>query len=433
MALLAQGKALAEQGTVLDRLSLIRDIYRALIANNRTYAAFEPEVVSPLIEQLSSHKVILDPMAGYGGLLSLCARSKHKVSAFCVEYNPPAYLWQILINPDNAKKLMDLIEVVLALKARWPSIRFRAAMCNDWYPIQSVELLLQLWLLFQKATKKAALSEADSIRFALALMLPFVGRFACSVQGNVVTHIKQGGMCVYNQWEKDFSAYLKVVNRKLNDNFINTKNFRHTSLLDDCKSVDLSGHLFSAMITSPPYPNSRDYYSIFAPENAFLELLEQKKLIRGYTIKNRLIGSPIISVSGEEKKSSLLDVKSKSARKFLKWIEDYKGTQQLMYDNKIYYLPYFAKYFSDLEGAYNHIAQYICAGFEGFVIVVNNTHRKKIVPVREAVIDIWRDLGFVAEVIDEYTRELSHVGGINPNVKGLSARHMEYTIKVSKP
>jgi hypothetical protein len=83
-----------EEIVLLERGSLIRGIYRALLQNDRTYAAFDPKQVMPLVNKLASRKVILDPMAGYGSLITFCSHASNPVSAFCIEYNPPAYLYR---------------------------------------------------------------------------------------------------------------------------------------------------------------------------------------------------------------------------------------------------------------------------------------------------------------------------------------------------
>lgn len=260
--------------------------------------------------------------------------------------------------------------------------------------------------------------------------MPFVGRLASCVQGNVVTHVKQGGLCVYEGWHDDFSNYISFLRGKLIHKHDESNNVNHKSLLANCITVKLPRNKFPSMITSPPYPNSRDYAAMFGPENAFLAFLEEQGNIKGFTLKQRLIGCPCVSESDGSQKKTPNDVKSPTARAFLKAIVGFKGSKSAMYDEHVYYLPSFSKYFHELEAAYENIAPSLSRDFEGYVIVVNNTHRKQIIPVAKVVIEIWRRLGFKAELEAEYTRELPHVGGINPKVKGLAARHTEYTIKV---
>ncbi len=419
-----------EKDVLLDRVSLIRGIYRALLQNDRTYAAFDPKQVTRLVDKLASRKLILDPMSGYGSLITFCSQANKPVSAYCIEYNPPSYLWQILINPQNAEKFIMLIDYVEQMKKRWPITSIRALSSKEWYPPESIKILMQLWALCHDAAGSLSLKGIAQTEFALAFILPFIGRLAACVQGNVVTHIKQGGLCIYEGWQEDFSSYISFLRRKLIQKLEESKNIKHESQLANCMSVKLPRGKFPAMITSPPYPNSRDYAAMFGPENAFLALLEGKGIIEGFTIKQRLIGCPCVSESDGSQKRTPADVKSPTARAFLRAVADFKGSKGAMYDEQVYYLPSLSKYFVELEAAYENIAPSLSKNFEGYIIVVNNTHRKQIIPVAQAVIEIWRRLGFKADLEDEYTRELPHVGGINPKVKGLSARHTEYTIRV---
>jgi hypothetical protein len=124
----------------------------------------------------------------------------------------------------------------------------------------------------------------------------------------------------------------------------------------------------------------------------------------------------------------LMKSKALKQKSFYLFIANYSETKRAKMDNEVYYLPYYCNYFYGLERAYENISQYLASNFIGYIIAVNNTARKKIVPVSEFVQETWVRLGFQAKI--ESFKELAHVGGINPRVKGLSARHVEYTIKV---
>jgi predicted transcriptional regulator len=62
--------------------------------------------------------------------------------------------------------------------------------------------------------------------------------------------------------------------------------------------------------------------------------------------------------------------------------------------------------------------------------VTNNTARNVVIPVAQSIVETFHKSNIEAKIVDKYTRELSHVGTMNPRVKGFKARHMEYTIKV---
>lgn len=415
----------------IERLSLIRGVYRSLIGKGRSYAAFEPDRIVPLITTLASRKLIFDPMAGYGGLLTLCAKFEIPVSSFGIEYNPPSYLWQMLIHPNNSESLIRIAERTLVGIKKYDTRYKRAEISDEWFSESAQEILENLYNLIFGYSKEIS-SPSDPRILTLSLMTPFVGRLASCVQGNIVTHVKKGGVVIMQDWLYDFQTYLYVIIERLKNICLESFNKDHIVKLGDCKTVDLENYSFPAMITSPPYPNSRDYASMFGPENEFLRFLEAKEYFSGISLRSRLIGSPCISTENGSKKATLSDVNSAKAKKFLNSILEYKGSLQAKYDNEVYYFPFFAKYFSDLEAAYGHISKSLATSFQGYIIVVNNTHRKMIVPVCEVVMEVWNNLGFRTGVVEKYTRELPHVGGLNPNVKGLIARHTEYTIRICR-
>ncbi len=412
----------------LGRLTLLRNIYRALINNGRTYAAFEREQISPLLKILERYDEIFDPMAGYCTLMTYC--SEIGIRTFCIESNPPAYLWGVLLHPANTNLFLNMIECLLKLRKKWPITRKMAQSSDYWFTDVSLELINKLFLLCQQSTSGLRISKKKSKKIAIALLLPFTGRLSCSVPGNMVTHVKMGGICVYKRWHEDFCEYLETLRDIMKQNMQNVKTAKHKLLFDDCRTIKLDKNRFPAMITSPPYPNSRDYSRMFAPENNLLEWFNKTGYLRNIRIRTRLIGSVEVSEKENYVKRTISDVKSLSARKFLNGIENYKGTKKAEYDNKVYYLPYFSNYFSSLERAYRNISSALSKKFEGYIIVVNNTARNQVVPVAKSIVDIWKELGFQSCIIDEMTREKFHVGGINPRARGSKAKHIEYTVKV---
>jgi hypothetical protein len=369
-------------------------------------------------------------MSGYGTLISICSREEFPVSAYCIEQNPPSYFWQLLINPSNSRYFSELCDGFLDLRNKWPHFQSRALISPDWFPSESKEIIKQLFRAAMKISGKFRLTESTQQQISLAFLLPFVGRLSSCVQGNIVTHVKEGGIVVLEDWESDFEDYICFLKNHVHTTSLLARNRHHTSILADCTTFRSNKNKFSAMITSPPYPNSRDYALMFGPENEILRHLQELGSIGTFTLGGRLIGCPSISEQNGRTKKSITDVVTPTAQTFLKRIQSFQGSKQVNYDNSIYYLPYFANYFSDLERAYLNISKSLATNFEGFIVTVNNTHRKNIIPVAQSVIEIWKNLGFQAEIVDEYTRELAHVGGINPRVKGYTARHVEYTIRV---
>jgi hypothetical protein len=411
---------------ILGATTLVRGVYRALLADGRTYAGFEPRHMK-WVERLTLRGDILDPMAGYGGLMRYCRASNHLLASYNVECNPPSYLWMVVTHPGKAEPLLALCDRLLACRGKWPQQRLRVVAGESWYPDQSLSMLQSLWHLTHGICVHVA-SPMEVEDLSLAVLLPFSGRLATCVQGNVVTHVKRGGFCVYRGWRDDFVTYLEALREELAV-ARESRSRKHTIRLGDACRIDLGQRRFAAMLTSPPYPNGRDYAKVFAPENDLLRRLSEMKLIsKRCTLTGRLIGSSDVSEDGTLPDAQT--VHSKAANNFLRFIRQYDKTATAAYDNEVYYYPYFRNYFAGLERAYENIANFLAKDFLGYLIVTNNTARKRIIPVANFLLETWRRLGFQARIVD--TLEVSHVGGINPRVKGLSARHAEYIVEVSR-
>lgn len=365
----------------LGNLSFIRGIYRSLLKSGRTYAAFEEDRVFPLVHELAGRREILDPMAGYGTLMSYC--SKLNVSAYSIEYNPPAYLWEVLIHPGNAPKFITFAQRLEEYRKNWPRANVKASVSKDWFPDESKRIIIRLFSLCKQILNELQLKECNTEEMCLAFLLPFVGRFSSSVPGNIVIHTKRGGICVYTGWQTDFSDYIdSIVERlTLNSDPSVCKTISHQVIYGDCRTMELPERKFAAMITSPPFPNSQDYSSMFAPENACLVELTNRQLIDGYPFSHPLIGTVYVSSIKASNEGNEYIISSKSAKKFLSGIENFKGkTKNVQYDIKVYYLPYFVSYFAEIEKAFVNVSKALNKDFEGYIIVVNNTAKKSGCP-----------------------------------------------------
>lgn len=414
---------------LLDSSFPIHSVYRALLNSGRTYAAFKEKPILSLLSQFDGHKEIFDPMAGYGCLMTYCSQSPSKFRSFNIECNPPSHYWQYLMHPKNFDVIIALCERVLGARKGWPQSRVDMCISDTWFPRESFIILEKLWSFCLEIATNLS-NEPEKI--AVSFLLPFVGRFSSYVQGNVVTHIKPGGICVHTGWKDDFATYTTVVLDRLKNKRDLCKQFKHHIVLGDARTYKFRNKQFSAMITSPPYPNGRDYSKMFALENAFIDWLVSRKYISDVSLKTRLIGSPIVSESNGYVKKTPEDIQSKPAKEFLYFLQDYKENKRAENDNRVYYVPYYSNYFYGLEQAYRNISTCLEKPFKGYIVVVNNTARKKVIPVAETVVDIWQKLNYDAQIDHTRTQEFAHVGGLNPRVKGINARHVEYTIRITR-
>jgi len=408
----------------LTSLSLIREVYRILLSSGRTYAAFQEKKIFPLVESLSGRKEILDPMSGYGSLMSYC--SKVGISSFGLEFNMPLYLWQVLNHPKNTILFKQCINKLHEKKRKWPRTSQLATVSDEWFPEESKSLFLGFYNIVCQILSKDTNNNKKTKEFALAFLLPFAGRLSSSVQGNMTTHVKRGGLCIYKNLVNDFEEYLSVVKNRLEaiEKISNSK--KHIIILGDCRTYKFPRNYFSAMITSPPYPNHRDFSAVFIVENELIRWLVEDKAIKFNSIDGLAIGTNI--VSGREK----VEVRSEVVRNFLEKILHYKDPkrEKASYDNKVYYIPYFSRYFFDLEQAYVNIIPSLRKNFEGYINVVNNTTRDQIVPLAQFIIEFWKRNGFNTEIFSQ--KESFHVGTKNPRARGFKAKHMEYIIKISR-
>jgi hypothetical protein len=403
----------------LTRTTLLRKIYRVLLNKGRTYAAFT-EKERDLIESLRDKKEILDPMSGYGSLTRYCAQTG--LQSFCLEYNLPQHLWQLLCHPAHSENFIEAIQLLLNKQKYWPVTTVRATVSDEWYTPESQHILLDLLSLTDEAIDKCFGHNENLNYLIAALLLPFVGRLSCSVPGDIVTHVKKGGICVYVNWQADFELYLRALKRHLENIKLMSKSTSHTLAHGDARSYKFPKKRFGAMLTSPPYPNHRDFISMFAPEHAFLDILQMPGSITSRRALEHIIGSNFVSERPERTPMT------KVANDFLKAIKNLKRNETAIRHDRQYYVPYFENYFADLEEAYKNVASALKQKFEGYIIVVNNTHRNLLVPVSDTIMEIWQSLDFNAAVFS--TTESFHVGTKNPRARGLRARHTEYVIKV---
>lgn len=417
---------------VLDKTTLMHDIYRALLLKGRTYAAFEYDRVIPLIERLKNRGPILDPMSGYGTLMSICSCLPYRVDTCNVECNIPSYYWQLLVNPNYIPYFISLCDKFSLNISSIDDISTRAKISTTWFVNESFQLFRSLWMVLNNSIASDDSYHLSNEDIAVAFLLPFVARLSCYVQGDIVTHVKKGGLCVFVGWKDDLRKYVSALRICLLNRLARyTVKSKHEFVLADARYLTLSNK-YDCFITSPPYPNGTDYNRMFAPENAWIEWMVSAGLMVAPPHLGRLIGSPIVSEKNGTPKKTIDDLTSPAAIKFIKKLASFKGSRQAIYNNEVYYLPYFCNYFHGLQEAYENIARNLADSCEGYIIAINNTARKMVIPVAESIIDIWRNYGFNARIDSKFTREVSHVGGLNPDVKGFIARHTEYTIRVTR-
>jgi hypothetical protein len=415
-----RGLSLAELG----RTSLIGIMSRSLLRDGRAYAAFTGEHLGWLDRLAPGDTPVLDPTSGYGLLANAC--QKRGIDSYCIEMNPPQYLWQVLCLPEVREGMRSAVSWMLAKRRDWPKgPTERAAVSADWLPPQSIELLCALLDLGESAAESSFQPlPLDRTILSAALITPFASRLASCVPGDI-THLKRGGMCVYLGWRDDLATYLRAVLERLDSLGACRVTSSHAVVLADSRAFRPVGYEFKTMLTSPPYPNRVDYSTLFAPENVMLKALAAR-LPSAFSA-----GSPLLGTNRTQGVQSA-EPTSSCVLEFLDRIRDKRwSTKKQQRDETGYYHRYYSNYFGSLEELYRNTAGYVSLDrFNGFIVIRDNTHHGVTVPAADATVETWRSLGFEAKVVD--ATEVFHVGTKNPRARGVRAKHKEYVIEVCR-
>lgn len=409
----------------IHKISFLRPIYKTLFLKKAAYASFNKQQLGALLRKTLPAEEIFDPMAGYGTITNACAALG--VNTYCIEINPPSYLWQMLNSNSIREEL--LCAVSHARKTTQKEIKRTKpiGVTDGWFPDESKHILSTIWNFTLDSLQNNNQSENNEIALC-SILLPLLGRLASHTAGTINIHVKPGGMVNYNNIRQDIDFYLGSL-----ESYIRSQQqfkTRHITICDDA-STHKAHKTFSKMITSPPYPTTRDYYAFFFPENYAIENIFKPKTIPISQVRNSLIGTASISkIKKENPKPAFSTLTSETAQHFLMELAEWKGKKRSVDDNRTYYIPYFYNYFKMLQQAYCNISSYMDRQSTGYIVVVNNTARRFIIPVSSFIIETWRAFGFDAEIDSEFTSEKSHVGSINPRAVGFKARHMEYAIRI---
>lgn len=363
---------------------------------------------------------MLDPMSGYGSLTHLAVAQSQ--SCFCLELNEPQFLWQVLTHPSYRETILAAA-VHLRVSIRKGSRPACAIISDSFFPEDAKQIVRDLRTEVQRAVEHSG-AGSDMTDIVDALMLPFVGRLACVRPSFNPAHVKRGGgICVLKDWQQDFRDYLDALIALLGRLPVPPVSCPALGLAHgDARSFEFERRSCDGLLTSPPYPNRADYASLFLPEIDYLSWIRDADPHSN----PRLIGSVVVS-----KRSGVVP-RATTATRFLDEADRHAGVRgnSAEYDQRIYYRPYFEEYFAGLEQAWLNVETALADRAQGFIVVVNNTHRGAVVPVAEFACEVWRGLGFEAQVSD--TSEHTHVGTKNPRARGVRAIHSRHVVQIER-
>jgi hypothetical protein len=399
-------------------LQNISHVYKGLILRNRAFASFKEKeeletIYSDLIQYISEEDAILDPMSGYGGSMSFFGKKGYRT--INIEINPPEYYWQLLINPQNTKAILSIIEQMRKEKIKLPQIKKMFSLVDDLFSDEAINNIKTLYHIITEYSNNNDL--------AIALLLPFVSRFANYQKSKTnITHFKQGGLCTYVGWEEDFQNYLIIIHKRLSEDIVKYKQTEHTNILSDIMKVDITDK-FSYFITSPPYPNYRDYSKLFKIENWVLDniILEKPTDFNMMIGSNNVSGKKYGEIHSAKANNFLVELKEKSEK--LKVLKSRR-------DIRTYYLPYFAQYFYNIQESYIKLDTMLSEKAVGYIVVNDNITRDIIVPVGTSICDIFNSLGYKTRDLD--TSQISHYGNIGKDAKRINSKHTRHIIKIWK-
>ena len=400
----------------MNDIQNISHVYRGLILRNRAFASFKKDeldiIYSDMKETVPKDITVLDPMSGYGGGMTFLGKEGYKT--INIEINPPSYFWQLLINPRNTEEILALIQRLEEKRKYLPKIKEIFSITDDLFTENAAILIKDLYEFISRYSNNKELS--------IALLLPFVSRFAnYQISSTNITHFKEGGMQTYVGWENDFMAYLFVIKNKLQEAYILYKEIDHQNICGDMMKVKLA-EKYSCFVTSPPYPNYRDYSKLFKIENWVLNNIINDVV----TDFRMMIGSN--NVSGKQ----YGNIQSKCANHFLMKLLDKSRIlkKKSRRDIEIYYYPYFAQYFFNMQEAYVRLNDMITNNAIGYIVVNDNITRDIIVPVGASICDIFENLNYNVQYYN--ISQISHYGNIGKTAKRINSHHTRYILKVWK-
>lgn len=397
---------------MLDNIS---HVYKGLILRNRAFASFKADelqlIQSDIKNYINTGDWIFDPMSGYGGSMLHFGAKGYKT--YNVEINPPAYFWQVILNPTNKERFVDIIEILLNNNICLPSLSEQFSFSATLFTPQSLIHIDNLFSCLNAIIKDRTIT--------ISLLLPFVARFANYQRSSTnLTHFIEGGLCSFIGWKEDFFEYLTFLKKRIIEtNLIESQHINHLSNI-----IDFVGNInkFDFLVTSPPYPNYRDYSKLFKIENWILKnqlsehVADFQQMIGSNNIKGKKYGR----------------IHSPHANAFLKLLLD-KSTKlsaKQRSDIEVYYHPYFALYFYSIQEAYIKIASCLSSNAIGYIVVNDNITRDIQIPVGKVLCDIFEAMGFESLNFDE--TQISHFGNIGKSAKRINSQHTRHILKVWK-
>jgi hypothetical protein len=339
--------------------------------------------------------------------------------------NLPQYLWQRLNDPSLDAITPSAIQLLIREYKSAPILDIPPCAADGYFSEQALQGLLILYdWIRETLAVEGHVVDIDTI--ALALLLPFVGRFAAFSETSVAARTRQGGLIILRGWQEDLVVYLNAIRARTELAQRYERRSRHITLLGDSRSYDFSQIEFGSILTSPPFPNTQDYFTMFEPEHQFLAWLSQHRALDIGITQSPLIGQTRVKGSRDVGAG----IQLACVTRFFTEVDRLALTDRQKYDEQVYYRRYHQLYFHGIYNALMNVWRSAPNGAKGFIFVVDNTHRGVRVPVAEFIAESVGAVG--AKAVVRSLGEQFHVGTKNPRARGVRAKHERFVIEVIK-
>lgn len=399
-----QKKAGAELNRLYEEDLLIHDWYRFVLS-------YPPHLVKDYLHKFgaTNRHCVLDPFCGTGTTLVEC--KKHGISSVGIEANPVVHLmaetktnWDIDTNSlvkhaesiaTEARKRLDNITIELkTLSAEKEKLIIEGSISP--IPLHKALVLLEVMNEFNDAR----FSGYERTALAKHLVFSFSNlRFGPEVGVSTIKKIDAPVVDIWLKQVREMAENVAFFSRRKN-----AKSVVHQADARDLSKV-LQPESIDAIITSPPYPNEKDYSRTTRLESVLLGFMSDKKDLRRH--KEGLLRSNTRNVykndSDEtwiENNGRIIELANSIEQKRLE-LGKTSGFEKLYHRVVKLYFGGMARHLEDLKPKLRTGAEL------AYVVGDQASYFRILIPTGELLADVARNAGYEVTGIDLFRTRLS--------------------------
>lgn len=406
MSYVVQTKNGSELNRVYEEDLLIHDWYRFVLS-------YPPHLVKNYLHKFNIDKrhCVLDPFCGTGTTLVEC--KKHGISSIGIEANPVVHLmaetktrWDIdstalvkhaeAIAKEARARIINYADKLKSLTQEQDKLIITESISS--IPLHKALVLLEV----MDELYDARFSNYEKTAFAKQLVYAFSNlKFGPEVG---VSRKKKLDMDVVEIW-------LKQVNTMAEDVafFSRRKNASSVIYLADSRNIGMTLHPNSidAVITSPPYPNEKDYSRTTRLESVLLGFITNKTDLRAHKEKLLRSNTRNVYVNDTDEKwiarnSRILELADSIERKRIE-LEKNSGFEKLYHKVVKLYFGGMARHLEELKPKLRPGAKL------AYVVGDQASYFRILIQTGEILADIARHAGYEVIDIDLFRTRLSTV------------------------